>query len=131
MSDTTKRKTRRVGLRLTEDEYQEILVRARMYTDGNVNRYITQVAAQGQVKVVHLDVRTRQREAALYDLIREYRKVGVNYNQVVRAVNARRSGDGNLLVKALDELSAKTDRLIELTRKIGLGLEGRGDGNQD
>lgn len=112
-------RNKRLYVRLTEEEHRILRDRALRYTDGNISRFIVQ-AIRGQLTIRLQRPKAPVIDTAVYDLLKEYRKIGANYNQVVRAVNERKGflPEEALLVNALDDLAKKTDRLIEQTRQI-------------
>ncbi len=125
-----KNKNRRIELRVSEEEYTRIKYNADKYQDGNVGEFIRQLAVYGQITVVQKPAKSNPKQAAVYDLIKEYRKVGTNYNQVVKTVHQQAAGRQmpELVAKNLERLAVHTDQLIALTKGIKTLFE---DGNQD
>lgn len=116
----TKNKTRRIEFRVTEEEYARIKYNADRYQDGNIGELLRQLAVYGQVTVVQKPAKSNPKQAAVYDFIKEYRKVGSNYNQAVRAINQQTSGRQmpEQVAKNLERLAVYTDQLIALTKGI-------------
>ncbi len=112
-------KVRRCYVRLSEEDYAEIAKRAALYTNGNISRYITQIATTGEVKVVTKEPRFSALAVPMFDFIQQYKKIGVNYNQVVHSINTMKLTEkSDIVINALDSLSERTDRLIEITQQV-------------
>ena len=126
----TKNKNRRIELRVNEEEFARIKHNADKYNDGNVGEFLRQLAVYGQITVVQKPTRSNPNLAALYDLLKEYRKVGTNYNQVVKTMHQQATGRQmpELVAKNLERLAVHTDQLIALTKGIQKLFN---DGNQD
>lgn len=116
----TKNKTRRIEFRVTEEEYARIKYNADRYQEGNIGELLRQLAVYGQVTVVQKPAKSNPKQAAVYDFIKEYRKVGSNYNQAVRAINQQTTGRQmpEQVAKNLERLAVHTDQLIALTKGI-------------
>lgn len=127
----SKNKTRRIEVRVTEQEYARIKYNADKYQDGNIGELLRQLAVYGQITVVQKPAKSNPKQAAVYDLIKEYRRVGTNYNQVVKSVHQQTVGRQmpELVAKNLERLAVHTDQLIALTKGIQNLFEE--DGNQD
>lgn len=124
------RKSRRIEIRVSEEEYARIKYNADRYKDGNIGEFLRQLAVYGQITVVQKPAKSNPKQAAVYDLIKEYRRVGTNYNQVVKSVHQQAGGRKipELVAKDLERLAEHTDQLIALTKGIQTLFE---DGDQD
>lgn len=123
------KKTKRIEIRVSEEEYARIKHNADRYKDGNIGEFIRQIAVYGQVTVVQKPARSNPNLAAVYDLMKEYRKVGTNYNQVVRTLHQQAANPmPELVARNLERLAVHTDQLIALTKGIEKLFA---DGDQD
>ncbi len=116
----TKNKNRRIGVRVSEEEYVRIKYNADKYQDGNIGEFLRQLAVYGQITVVQKPAKSNPKQAAIYDFIKEYRRVGTNYNQVVKTIHQQTVGRQmpELVAKSLERLAVHTDQLIALTKGI-------------
>lgn len=126
----SKNKDRQIHFRVTEEEYARIKHNADKYQDGNVGAFLRQLAVYGQVTVVQKPAKSNPNLAAVYDLMKEYRKVGTNYNQVVKTIHQQDAGRPmpELVARNLERLAVHTDQLIALTKGIQKLFS---DGDQD
>ncbi|MBD5397164.1 hypothetical protein HDR62_03365 [bacterium] len=124
------KKSRRIEIRVSEEEYARIKYNADKYQEGNIGELLRQLAVYGQITVVQKPAKSNPKQAAVYDLIKEYRKVGTNYNQVVKSVHQMAGGRQmpELVAKNLERLAEHTDQLIALTKGVQTLFE---DGDQD
>lgn len=127
----TRNKTRRIEVRVTEEEFARIKYNADKYQNGNVGELFRQLAVYGQITVVQKPAKSNPKLAAVYDMLKEYRKVGTNYNQVVKTIHQQAVGRqmSELVAKNLERLAVHTDQLIALTKGIKNLFEE--DGDQD
>lgn len=88
----------------------------------NISRFISSVLLGREIKVVKIDKVAKDYYMLLTNLYSEYRRVGVNYNQTVKAVKANFSEKRalvllNTLKKATVELIAVTQKVYDLTKE--------------
>lgn len=123
-------KNRKLSVRVTDDEYGRIKYDADRYKDGNIGEYIRQIVLHGQITVVQKPAKSNPELAAVYDLMKEYRKVGTNYNQVVKTIHQQYTGRPmpELVAQNMERLATQTDQLIALTKGIQNLFE---NGDQD
>lgn len=95
------KRTKRVNIRFTEAEYEQLkLVQER--SNAHFATYLRK-AALGQKIVCHTDALT----------LSQVRKIGVNINQIAKALHDRRHG-GLIEEEMLQELRRTTDALNEI-----------------
>lgn len=113
-----KRRQRRLGVRLDENEYAVLADKA-LRSGKTVSEFIRQAVIAGKVEVVLIDTQKQEKRAGIYDLVNQIRRIGNNYNQVVHGLNVKKMEENPAdILAALDKLSRQTDELTRIVKEI-------------
>ena len=113
-----KRRQRRFAVRLDENEYAVLADKA-LRCRKTISEFIRQAIITGKVEVVLVDTQKQEKQAGLYDLINQIRRIGNNYNQVVHGLNIKKLEENPAeILAALDKLSRQTDELTRIVKEI-------------
>lgn len=119
----------RLSLRLTEAERDKIQALANRLTSGNVSKLIVSALTDRPIPVVEVNEADQRVVDHLKKIMDVYRNIGINYNQVVKYINAIRPGED---VKAeLLALTDKTEKLNKLTSGLNVFLNELSNGNKN
>lgn len=97
-----------------ENEKFQALLR-RMQTD-NISKFIASVLLGKDIKVVFIDKSSKDYYMRLTNLYEQYRHIGVNYNQVVKALKANFAEKRALAM--LYRLEKMTIELVKISKDI-------------
>lgn len=75
------------GFRLTESENTKLLALFKSSGMTSKTNFITSMLLDNQVKSVKVDVAALQYHATLTKVIREFKAIAINYNQIVKIYN--------------------------------------------
>ncbi len=122
-------KIRRLDLRLTEQDYARVRELADRLTNGNVTKLLLHAVTDRPFTVVEVNESDRHVLDYVKKIMQVYRNIGINYNQVVKCINTIcASAD---MVRELEALTEKTEKLIRLTSALNDFFEELKHGNQD
>jgi len=97
-------KSRRINIRFTEEEYQLILQRSEKYALKNISIYVRKHLFNQKMHVFIHDTTGENFNIAICDYTQQIRKIGQNYNQLVRYLQAHRSPeDTKMLLTKIEE----------------------------
>lgn len=124
----SEKRKRFVGVRFTESEYEKMMYQMRLAGYNSLSRYIRKTMLEGRIQHRNLSKNTFNlaREVALFKA--ELRKIGVNYNQRVKALNTLstlRDKNGRVVVNwiDIDADNMKMKDLMDRMVKIVLNVE--------
>lgn len=116
-------KKHRHVFRLTESENERLLVL--FHSSGMTNKasFIVSMLLDRQVKTVNVNVAALQYHAALSNLFMQFRRVGVNYNQIVKLCNQHFSEErAKQFIPILEEHTKELSKLcfciVKLTKEF-------------
>ncbi len=125
-------RTRRLNIRLTELEYIDF--RHRMEDAGykSVSRYIRKKLFSTRVMPVRRAVQEEKVLESMRLLVAEVKKIGVNYNQVVKSYNASKNKISSYgTERKINELYKMTSLLVKEIQLVKELLVGNSNGNQN
>ncbi len=115
------KRKRFIGLRLTEQEYVELMERMKNVNCKSISKYMRHQVLSGRKYVSHAN--NEEVASVLSAFTFEIKKIGVNYNQVVKNYNAQRQSMSSFqterLMKQLEKLTKQLlSNAIEIKNKI-------------
>jgi len=126
MSKKTKQsenKIRRVNLRLTEEEYTLILQNSEKFAQKNISNYVRKHLLGQKMNVRTYDETGEKFNIALRSYTDQIKKIGRNYNQVVRYLQAKHPPqETKILLEKLEKLTEmllkNSAQMDEISKKI-------------
>ncbi|MDR0437207.1 MAG: hypothetical protein LBH22_02760 [Bacteroidales bacterium] len=99
-------KSRRVNLRLTEKEYALILQRAEQFGQKDISRYVRKHLFNQKMYVETHDTTGEKFNIAVCTYTQQIRKIGQNYNQITRYLQANWSPeDTKMLLREIEKMT--------------------------
>lgn len=111
-----KSKIHRYSVNLDDGENEKFLSLLRQTESKNISRFIADVLLNREIKVVKIDKVAKDYYIMLTNIYSQYRAIGVNYNQTVKAIKTNFAEKRALSL--LYKLEKATIELIAVTRKI-------------
>ncbi|MBQ7772445.1 MAG: hypothetical protein IJ383_00010 [Bacteroidales bacterium] len=123
-------RNRRLNIRLTELEYVDFMQRMDSAGYKSVSRYVRKKLFSTRVMPVRRAVQEEKLMESMRLLVAEVKKIGVNYNQVVKSYNASKSKISSYgTERNMKELYKLTNLLVQEIQLVKELLVG--NGNQD
>jgi len=119
----TLNRTKIVKIRLTQAERDLMEKKAAESTDGNLSEYIRTLLLNKKIPVEVYDTTAENANIAINNFTKHIRKIGINYNQIARFIQAKYSseeakmllGKGN---KLMGEVRDYTVAIYKILAKI-------------
>jgi hypothetical protein len=116
-------RTKHLRVRLSEEEYASLFRKLAHIGDADISRYVRSCLFNREIKVKIHDETADKITAPLYRIVDEARRIGVNFNQVVRYIQSKHHQDDTqkLLEKAINlmtEIKKNTSHVREVSDKI-------------
>ena len=100
-----KLRNRRLTVRFTEEEFEKLMIQMQFAGFNSMSFYARSVLLEGRIRRRNLSKSTSNLTREITLLKSELRKIGVNYNQRVKALNTLaklRDKNGRVIVNAAD-----------------------------
>lgn len=100
-----KLRNRRLTVRFTEEEFEKLMIQMQFAGFNSMSFYARSVLLEGRIRRRNLSKNTSNLTREITLLKSELRKIGVNYNQRVKALNTLaklRDKNGRVIVNAAD-----------------------------
>lgn len=112
------KKVYRYSVNLDEMENEKLMALIRQTGSKNISRFITSVLFNKEIRVVRIDKTAKDYYMRLTNLYSQYRAIGVNYNQTVKAIKTNFAEKRALSM--LYKLEKATIELIGIMREVVL-----------